>query len=321
MKLVNQILVKKNSPYYAECDRICFLSKNLYNQALYRVNNQYENDKTFLGYHQLTGELNKENQVDFRAMQSSVSQQSLMMLEKNFKSFFTALNEYKKNPEKFKGEPNPPMFKHKTKGRFVAIFTVLAISKKELRNGYIKLAGVNFKIKTDHTNINQVRTSSKATIKLTVKRNNKIKDYMHKASREVVKHLQQSDISKVVVGQNKEWKQSINLRKSTNQNFVAIPHARFISMCSYKNKLLGIEQIEREESYTSKCSFLDNETIRKHNEYKGKRIKRGLFRSANGTKWNADCNGAANILKKEVPNAFVNGIEGILVSPRVIKFF
>ena len=144
---------------------------------------------------------------------------------------------------------------------------------------------------------------------------------MHKASREVVKHLQQSDISKVVVGQNKEWKQSINLRKSTNQNFVAIPHARFISMCSYKNKLLGIEQIEREESYTSKCSFLDNETIKKHNEYKGKRIKRGLFRSANGTKWNADCNGAANILKKEVPNAFVNGIEGILVSPRVIKFF
>ena len=90
-------------------------------------------------------------------------------------------------------------------------------------------------------------------------------------------------------------------------------------MCNYKNELLGIEQKEREESYTSKCSFLDDETIRKHNEYKGQRVKRGLFKSATGIKWNADCNGAANILKKEIPNAFADGIEGVLSRPRVIK--
>ena len=409
MKLVTQILVNKQSRFYSECDKICFLSKNLYNQALYRVNKQYESDKTFLGYQNLTKQMSGENQYDFRKMQNAVSQQTLMLLEKNYKSYFAALKEYYKNPEKFKGIPMPPRFKHKTKGRFVAVFTENSISKKQLKLGFIKLAGVDFTFKSEHKKINQVRIiplpnknysieiiydvqekevkentnyagvdiglnnlativtntgarpviingkplkainqyynkklaqlksklphyidkngekkqrkSSKAIIKLTTKRNNKIKDYMHKASRKVVNIMQQNDISKVVIGQNKEWKQSINLRKSTNQNFVAIPHARFISMCKYKHELLGIEQIEREESYTSKCSFLDNETIRKHNEYKGRRIKRGLFKSANGTKINADVNGSANVLKKEVPNAFADGIEGILVCPRVIKIF
>ena len=138
---------------------------------------------------------------------------------------------------------------------------------------------------------------------------------MHKASRKVVEHLQQNDISLVIIGQNKEWKQSINLRKSTNQNFVAIPHARFIDMCAYKNKLVGVELRTREESYTSKCSFLDNEPIKKHEIYAGQRIKRGMFKTKDGILINSDVNGAANILKKEVPNAFANGIEGVVVRP------
>ncbi len=106
----------------------------------------------------------------------------------------------------------------------------------------------------------------------------------------------------------------INFIKN-NQKFVSIPHANYINMITYKALLEGIEVVAREESYTSKCSFLDNETIKKHNEYKGKRVKRGLFKSAMGLKINADVNGACNILRKEVPNAFAKGIEGILVFP------
>ena len=75
-------------------------------------------------------------------------------------------------------------------------------------------------------------------------------------------------------------------------------------MITYKAELQGIKVIQREESYTSKCSFMDNETICKHETYMGKRIKRGLFRSATGRHINADLNGALNILKKEVPDAF-----------------
>ena len=68
-----------------------------------------------------------------------------------------------------------------------------------------------------------------------------------------------------------------------------------------------------EESYTSKCSFLDNEPIGKHEQYAGKRIKRGLFRSADGHCYNADVNGSYNILRKVVPDAFVQGDSGCLV--------
>ena len=50
-------------------------------------------------------------------------------------------------------------------------------------------------------------------------------------------------------------------------------------MITYKCELLGITVHITEESYTSKCSFLDNEDVCKHKEYKGKRIKRGLFKS------------------------------------------
>jgi putative transposase len=89
-------------------------------------------------------------------------------------------------------------------------------------------------------------------------------------------------------------------------------------MLEYKCKLVGINMIITEESYTSKCSFLDNESVKKHDNYLGKRIKRGLFKSSNGTLINSDLNGCYNIIKKVVPNAFENGIEGVAVHPIII---
>ena len=125
------------------------------------------------------------------------------------------------------------------------------------------------------------------------------------------------NVSLLVIGHNKGWKDSINLGKCTNANFVLIPHSQLIQKIEYKCQLVGITTIVREESYTSICSFLDNEKIGKHKTYLGKRIKRGLFRSSNGTIINADSQAAGNILRKEVPNAFnkAKGIEGITVFP------
>ena len=74
-----------------------------------------------------------------------------------------------------------------------------------------------------------------------------------------------------------------------------------------------------QERYTSKCSFLDGEEICKHETYMGRRIKRGLFKSANGKYINADVNGSYNIMRKAIPNAFANGIEGLVVNPIVVK--
>ena len=131
-------------------------------------------------------------------------------------------------------------------------------------------------------------------------RMNHINDYLHKASRYITNQLVSNNINTLIIGYNKGWKQDANIGKVNNQKFVQIPFLKFVNMLEYKCQLVGITVIRQQESYTSKCSFLDNEPIKKHKEYAGKRIKRGLFKSRNGKLINADLNGSLNILKKAV---------------------
>lgn len=155
--------------------------------------------------------------------------------------------------------------------------------------------------------------------RLTYKRNNKVNDYLHKSSRILVNHLVSNNVSTLVIGKNTSMKQDINLGKKTNQNFVQLPIFKFADILKYKCELQGIKVIFNEESYTSKCSFFDNEEIQKHENYLGKRVKRGLFRTSTGKFINADVNGSYNIMKKAIPNvSFTKGIEGLGVNPLVL---
>ena len=129
---------------------------------------------------------------------------------------------------------------------------------------------------------------------------NHLNDYLHKASRYIVNQLVSNNINTLVIGYNKGWKQDANIGKVNNQKFVQIPHLKFVEMLEYKCKLVGITVIRQQEAYTSKCSFMDNEQIKKHKEYVGKRVKRGLFKTRNGKLINADVNGSLNILKNAV---------------------
>ena len=173
-------------------------------------------------------------------------------------------------------------------------------------------------IKTDkegkETEIIKQKKSKKIDF-LTLKRDNKIKDYLHKSSRIVVNYLKANNIDELVIGYNKEWKQEINLGTRNNQNFVNIPFYKYISMIEYKCQLDGIKCSTREESYTSKCSSIDLEIISKHDKYKGSRTKRGLFITANGMKINADVNGSLNIGRKEFGDAFMPANIGFVVNP------
>jgi len=150
-------------------------------------------------------------------------------------------------------------------------------------------------------------------------RNNRIKDYMHKVSRFVVNYCVKNNIGTIVIGKNNSWKQEINIGKRNNQNFVSIPHSNLIKMIEYKAEEVEINVICHEEAHTSKCSFLDNEAIKHHDTYLGTRTKRGLFKTASGFLINADVNGALNIIKKAIPKAFSNGIEGIELCPVSVK--
>jgi putative transposase len=157
--------------------------------------------------------------------------------------------------------------------------------------------------------------TSKQIQRLTDKRNRQIKHMLHCASKIIVEQLVTHAIGTLVIGKNKGWKQHINLGKRNNQQFVQIPFARFIDILTYKAEDQGIRVIQTEESYTSKCSFLDGEPLQKQTCYAGRRIQRGLFRASDGQTINADINGAANIIRKVIPNAFADGIEAVVVSP------
>ena len=127
----------------------------------------------------------------------------------------------------------------------------------------------------------------------------------------------------MVVGKNPFWKQEVKMGQKNNQQFVQIPHARFIEMLTYKAKLVGIQVILQEESYTSKASFLDRDPIPTYDpvrkekpQFRGKREKRGLYRASDGRRIHADVNGSYNVLRKAFPNSFGQGIEVPAVVPR-----
>ena len=143
----------------------------------------------------------------------------------------------------------------------------------------------------------KVYTSSAIT-KLGLDRLNQLRDQFHKITTEFVSYCTELNINTIVIGYNKYWKQKVDLGSKTNQKFVSIPYYKFKQILRYKAKLVGLNVIEVNEAYTSKCSSIDNETIRFHSSYAGQRITRGLFKSAAGILINADVNAAANILRK-----------------------
>ena len=168
------------------------------------------------------------------------------------------------------------------------------------------------------------RKTSKRIQKLTLKRDNKINDYFHKASSYIVNQLVSNSINTIIIGHNKDWKQDINIGSKNNQSFTSIPHTKLINQLKYKCKLVGINVICREESYTSKSSFLDHDPIPNLKDdkisFSGERIKRGLYRSGSGRLINADINGSYNIIRKEVGDVVIPTDRGFVFNPIKINF-
>ena len=197
MKLVGRHIIKPEDSRYKTLDDLCLKSKNLYNQALYRVRQQFFADKTYKDYYAVNKEMHNENQVDYRALPANTSQET-------------------------------------------------------------------------------------------------------------------------------------NIGKVNNQKFVSIPHNTFIGMLKYKCQMEGINVIVTDESYTSKCSFFDNDYIPTYglddNKFKpsGRRVKRGLYKTKDGMLINADVNGSLNILRKQL-NVVCDDIicpadRGLVMNPLTINF-
>ena len=400
MKHVERHIIKRSNPIWQQIDKLCFLSKNLYNYANYQVRQAFIFDKIYLGYNKVYHAC--KNTPDYQALPAKVSQQVLRLLEQNWKSFFNAIKVYKIAPEKFKARPKLPGYKDKKKGRNLLVYTIQAISKPWLKKGIVKLSGVDILIPTKMENIHQARvipktgqyvievvyekkssytvqnpnavasidigvnnlcaltsnqlgfipilingrplkslnqlynktkaklqsllpshqSSSNRIQQLTAKRNNQVNNYLHKASRWIINHLDQHGIGKLIIGKNEGWKQSVNLGKKVNQSFTIIPHARLIEMLIYKGQLQGIEVIVTEESYTSRASFLSLDPIPSYGDDNAREIKFSGYRESRGmykergkkTRINSDISGSYNIMRKVIPEIFNGrGIGGVVL--------
>ena len=153
--------------------------------------------------------------------------------------------------------------------------------------------------------------------RITLLRNCWIEDKLHKISRYTVNFCRSNNIGTIIIGLNKGWKNKINIGKRNNQHFVSIPHSKLINKIVYKAKLLGINVIIHEESYTSKIDHLAFEPLKKQESYLGKRKKRGLFQSSIGKLINSDINGAIGIARKVIGDSFIGKIidSGFVFNP------
>lgn len=135
--------------------------------------------------------------------------------------------------------------------------------------------------------------------------NNKVNDYMNKVARMIIDYCINNDIGTLIAGYNVTFQRNSHIGKQNNQNFVNIPYGRLRDKLAYMCELNGITYVEQEESYTSKASFWDKDNIPVYNndnpkeyEFSGNRVHRGLYETANGKTFNADINGALNIMRK-----------------------
>lgn len=191
------------------------------------------------------------------------------------------------------------------------ITTVSSNGKSFIIDGR-KLKSINQWFNKENTRLQSIKDKQNFGKKTTNKqkaiarnRNNKVNDYMNKAARKVIDYCIKNDIGTLIVGYNETFQCNSHIGKKNNQNFINIPYRKLRNKLEYLCKLNDIDFIKQEESYTSKASFRDKDNIPSYNAdnpkkytFSGKRIKRGLYKTANGKLINADINGALNIMRK-----------------------
>jgi putative transposase len=171
------------------------------------------------------------------------------------------------------------------------------------------------------------RLTSHRLDRLTTKHNRRIMHYLHTASRRIIDLLEEEGIGTIVIGKNPFWKQGVELGRKHNQEFVQIPHAKFIELLTYKAELVGITVLITEESYTSRASFLDRDVLPTYDPTQGSEQEdKPRFSGRRDGRWyrvkgrapiHSDVNGSYNIGSKVFPTAFDGrGIEAIAVRPR-----
>lgn len=172
-----------------------------------------------------------------------------------------------------------------------------------------------------------IKKQTKQQYMISRKRKNRVDDYINKTCRYIINYCLANDIGTLVIGYNQSFQCKPDMSKKNNQNFTFLPFGKIREKLEYLCKRYNINYVLQEESYTSKASFFDNDDLPVYNmdnpqtyEFSGKRVKRGLYQTKDGYLFNADCNGALNILRKSsVVDISVLYDRGELDTPKRIR--
>lgn len=110
---VSKVNIKPKHEYYDYLKYLCRVSKNLYNTALFIQRQAYFDSRYYKNYNELDREARLKTSAMYKyyhILPQQVAQQTLKVLDKNWKSFFKSNSEYKKQPNKFTGKPHPPKY-------------------------------------------------------------------------------------------------------------------------------------------------------------------------------------------------------------------
>ena len=197
-----------------------------------------------------------------------------------------------------------------------------------------KLKSINQWFNKENARLQSIKDKQKYGKKPTLRqkylyssRNNKVNDYMSKTARKIINYCLENNIGILICGYNETFQRNSNIGKANNQTFVNIPFGKLREKLEYLCKLYSLRFVEQEESYTSKSSFFDMDILPKFEEDKpqtysflGKRIKRGVYQTSKGYIFNADINGALNILRKSnVVDLEVLYSRGVVDTPTRIR--
>lgn len=127
MTIIQQVekhIIKKSHPIYSMFCEYTHLAKNLYNHANFLVRNEFVTTGKWLRYQDLNKILRQDvDYPDYANMMAAQSaQQTLRLLDNNWKSFFNSIKDWSKNKGKYAGKPKLPKYKPKD-GKMVFILT------------------------------------------------------------------------------------------------------------------------------------------------------------------------------------------------------
>lgn len=261
-----QIVIKKNNKYWKQIDDLSFAVKNLYNAANYMVRREFiktskEKDEGireashYINYYELDPMM--QHTEEYKKLGGAISQQTLRMLDRNWKAFFNSIKDWKINKDKYQGKPCIPKYLNKTSGRYVICLTSQKVKNKDgyLYFGYKPLKNLNNVIKT-------IRTDKIYALRITPRLPNYIIEIIYK-----IEAPEPTAISERIASIDLGVNNLITVVNNCREECFVVNGKPLKSMNQYYNKVKAKKQSDlmiKNNKYCSKA--INNLTTKRNNK-------------------------------------------------------